>query len=373
MVSDVSISSALSSAANTEASTTQLADDFSQFLTLLTIQLQNQDPLSPMETNEFTNQLVAFTGVEQQINMNQKLDNLVALGIGTAYSEAQSYIGQDVSYVSSEFSFTGAPSEIRYSLGSAAVESTISIYDESGSLVFSEAASKNAGATTFTWDGTTNSGGLAPAGTYEVRIDALDATGEGITTSTVVNGLVRGTESQNGQIFLLVGERAVALSNVLNTTETTATTSNNNAMTMALSYVGLNVTYSNSELYYDGNNDVSVDYTLDSEADRAKVLIFDDLGNQIYSADIPTDEGTNSFTWDGITSDNQEVSAGSYFFVIDAIDANDQRIANSSTTSGTVTGIETRDGQIYLNVGTNSVSIANVLSANVPEDTGGTS
>ena len=79
MVSDVTINSALNQQQKTESAKTGLAEDFAQFLTLLTVQLQNQDPLSPMDTTEFTNQLVAFTGVEQQINTNQKLDSLVAM------------------------------------------------------------------------------------------------------------------------------------------------------------------------------------------------------------------------------------------------------------------------------------------------------
>ena len=107
MVSDVTIGTALNQQANTAASTASLAEDFSQFLQLLTIQLQNQDPLSPMETNEFTNQLVAFTGVEQQINTNQKLDSLVALQLGNSTGQALGYIGNDISYISSEFNYDG--------------------------------------------------------------------------------------------------------------------------------------------------------------------------------------------------------------------------------------------------------------------------
>ena len=368
MVSDVTVSEALGQQANTSNSTTQLAEDFSQFLTLLTTQLQYQDPLSPMETNEFTNQLVAFTGVEQQINTNQKLDNLVALGLGTAFSESQNYVGQHVSYISSEFSFTGSPTEIKYSLGGNATISKINILNEQGEVVYTTEASKSVGAHTFTWDGTLKSGGKATAGTYEIQVDALDANEDPIDTTTVVNGMVRGTESQNGQIFLLVGERAVALSNVLNTTQPSNIVGNNESLTMALSYVGLDVKYLNTELQYDGSNDVEIDYSLSGDADRAKLLIINSSGDTVYSANVSTDEGEHSFTWDGRTNDNTPAPAGSYQFVVDAIDEDDERIETSSIASGRVTGIETRDGQIFLSVGNRNINISNVLSVDVPDE-----
>lgn len=371
MVSDVTISSALGQSANTQASSTGLAGDFSQFLQLLTVQLQNQDPLSPMETNEFTNQLVAFTGVEQQINANQKLDNLVALGIGSAFSAAQNYVGQDVNYISSEFSYEGASSELRYSLTDNAAISKISILDEAGEVVYNVDAAKSAGAHTFVWDGTLSAGGKAPPGTYQVRVDAIDANENPVEATTIVSGRVRGAETQNGQVFLLVGERAVAISSILNTSVRNDGLGNgNDALTMALSYVGLDVNYKNSELYYDGSNDTDVAYNLPSDADRAKVLIRDELGNAIYTANVATANGANTFTWNGIKNDGTQATAGEYSFEIDAIDSNDKRIISTSLGSGNVTGVETQGGQIFLNVSTassnSSVNINDILSANVP-------
>ena len=369
MVSDVTISQALGQQANTQASTSALAEDFSQFLTLLTVQLQNQDPLSPMETNEFTNQLVAFTGVEQQINTNQKLDNLVALGIGTAYSEAQSYIGRDVSYISSEFSYEGTPTTLRYSLGEQAVLAKINIVDERGETVFSTGASRSPGAHEFVWDGTLDDGSKAPNGTYQIKIDALDANENPIDTSTVVTGKVRGTESQNGQVFLLIGDRAVALSNVLNTSQPSDLSNNNSNLTMALSYVGLEISYLNTELQYDGENDVDIRYSLDEDADRARILIIDENGQTIFTDSVSTSDGEHTYSWDGRTSQNVPAEAGTYQFVIDAIDENDQRIGTSSIGDGVVTGVETINGQIVLNVNGSSVNIANVLSANIANET----
>ncbi len=231
MVSDVTFQTALNQQQNTSASSTQLATDFSQFLTLLTVQLQHQDPLSPMDTTEFTNQLVAFTGVEQQINTNQKLDSLVSLNLGNTFSSALNYVGKDISYISSEFTYDGTnPSKITYALNDNAFESKIRIYDEEGDVVYEADAQTSAGYShEFVWDGKNKYGYPVEAGTYEVKIDALTYEGDAVGSSVVVQGNVRGVETQNGSIYLLVGERAVSVGNVLNvsqpaTTTTTTTT-----------------------------------------------------------------------------------------------------------------------------------------------------
>src|SRR5262249_32024485 len=94
--SGVDINTALDQQAKTATTTQQPTTDFAQFLTLLTTQLQNQDPLNPMDSAQFTNQLVMFSQVEQQINANQKLDSLVALGVSNGLSAALGYVGLDV-------------------------------------------------------------------------------------------------------------------------------------------------------------------------------------------------------------------------------------------------------------------------------------
>ncbi|MCB1580276.1 MAG: flagellar hook capping family protein [Rhodospirillales bacterium] len=220
MVSDVSVNTALNQQAKTQIASDKLAEDFSQFLTLLTVQLQNQDPLSPMDTTEFTNQLVAFTGVEQQINTNQKLDSLVSLQLGNVMGSALGYVGLDASYISSEFYADGeSPVTINYALNDVSVDATIRIESETGDLVYEGPAETSAGSHEFIWDGLDQFGNPAPAGTYNVRVDALDINDEAVGSTIVVEGRVRGVETQNGLVFLLIGERAVSVSNILNVSQ----------------------------------------------------------------------------------------------------------------------------------------------------------
>jgi len=112
MVTDVTTSGQAVQAAQTAQQSVSLAEDFTQFLTLLTTQLQNQDPLSPLDSNEFTNQLVQFSQVEQGINTNSKLDDLLSLQLNGAATSALGYVGLDVQYVSAEVSLEQGQSSI---------------------------------------------------------------------------------------------------------------------------------------------------------------------------------------------------------------------------------------------------------------------
>ncbi len=220
MTSDITINNALDFKKSTANSSAQLADDFDDFLNLLTTQLQNQDPLSPMDSTEFTNQLVAFSGVEQQINANSKLDSLVSLNIGSSFSSALNYVSKNISYLSSESYFDGTePVKINYSIDGASVDTTINIFSEDGELILSKNVANSQDITEFIWDGKDENGTVQPSGTYEFRVDALDGENAALKTTTVVNGRVNGIETQNGTTFLLVGERAVSLGNIIKVSE----------------------------------------------------------------------------------------------------------------------------------------------------------
>ncbi len=222
MASDVTINNALDFSQRTSNSSAQLAEDFDDFLVLLTTQLQNQDPLSPMDSTEFTNQLVAFSGVEQQINANAKLDSLVSLGLGTSFSSSLSYVGKDVSYLSSEAHFDGnTPIDIDYAISGESVDTKINILDEEGNVIFSQDVSNADGTQNFTWDGKDKNGIAQLEGTYQIHVDALDGQNQILTTTTVVTGHVGGIETQNGTTFLLIGDRAVSIGNVIKVTERT--------------------------------------------------------------------------------------------------------------------------------------------------------
>ena len=124
-----------STADGSQSDSAGLADDFDSFLLLLTTQLKNQDPLSPLDTNQFTEQLVQFAGVEQSIKTNDRLESLIDLQNNDRLNSAVSYIGKSVAADSLVLSLENGESTITYDLGGDAKEVTIVVVDENGDTV----------------------------------------------------------------------------------------------------------------------------------------------------------------------------------------------------------------------------------------------
>lgn len=184
-----------------------LAKDFDQFLTLLTTQLQNQDPLSPLDSNEFTNQLVAFSGVEQQIKSNQMLEKLLNLTSLSATNIGLGFIGLDIDHIGDTIDFDGSnPINFSYELPKTAAKVEINILDEDGNRVFKADGDKNFGKNSFTWEGIKEDGQLAEAGKYSVQVSAIDEGGTPISAiTTIVPSRVNGIETDNeGTVTLIL-------------------------------------------------------------------------------------------------------------------------------------------------------------------------
>jgi flagellar basal-body rod modification protein FlgD len=125
----------------------------------------------------------------------------------------------DISYISADMNYDGTtPVDVNYALASEAVTCKMNVYDEEGELVYSGDAPKDTGTNKVTWNGKQTNGDPVEAGTYTVKIDAVDKAGKAIENSTVVSGRVRGIETQDGIVFVLVGDRAVAISSIVNAT-----------------------------------------------------------------------------------------------------------------------------------------------------------
>src|SRR5690349_4573825 len=123
----------------------QLTNNFSTFLTLLTTQLKNQDPTSPMDSNQFTQQLVQFSQVEQQINTNSNLSTLISQGQTQIGAYATSYLGKGVSITNGNASLSGGKATWNYSLDAAATANKLTVTDANGKIVYTADGEKAAG------------------------------------------------------------------------------------------------------------------------------------------------------------------------------------------------------------------------------------
>jgi len=213
---DISALSSTAAAGGSNASKAgaRLSEDFNDFLILLTTQLQQQDPLDPLDSNQFTQQLVQFTGVEQSIATNKNLESIIGLLSGKSLTNLVGLIGNTVTADSSEARLSGGSATWRYSLDTAADQTQISILDSTGTTVLRTGGATGAGAHEFVWDGRDQAGRALPDGIYTINI-AANAGSAGVATSTSFKGTVDGVETFDGEEVLIVDGIRVPLPKIL--------------------------------------------------------------------------------------------------------------------------------------------------------------
>ncbi|RYE09823.1 MAG: flagellar hook assembly protein FlgD [Hyphomicrobiales bacterium] len=190
-----------------------IADNFDTFLQLLTTQLKNQNPLDPLDTNAFTQQLVQFSSVEQQLKTNDFLSALVQANTNTVQTNAVNYIGKAVTAAGTRSELVNGKAVWNFSLKDAATLN-LSIKDANGNTVYTEQGALQAGAGTFEWNGKTNTGGTAPPGTYTISMTGTNAEGKNVPISTEFSGVVTGVDFTGTEPVLLIGTTRVNLSGI---------------------------------------------------------------------------------------------------------------------------------------------------------------
>ena len=192
-----------------------IADNFDTFLSILTTQLKNQNPMDPLDTNQFTQQLVQFTGVEQQLKTNEFLESLMLSGQNTAKSDAVGYIGKEVTSSGRTGELTDANAVFwAYSADANAANATVTIKDKNGQVVYSETGPLSSGPGTFRWDGKGSDGSMKPNGVYTIDIKGKDANGQDVKISTASIGVVTAVDFTGDVPVLTVGSRRVAITDV---------------------------------------------------------------------------------------------------------------------------------------------------------------
>ncbi len=198
-------------ATKTASSSQQLSADMNTFLTLLTTQLKYQDPMDPMDTAEFTNQLVQYSAVEQSIQMNSKLDNLLNLTVSNLGAQAVSYIGKTAQVLGDVMPLEGGKAKATYTLNKDVSTVTINVKDMSGKFVYSTTGDTTSGTHEFTWDGKDNNGSQLPDGAYQIVVSAKVPDGDAAATvTTTVFGKVTGVASDSNGVYVGLGDSVTA-------------------------------------------------------------------------------------------------------------------------------------------------------------------
>jgi flagellar basal-body rod modification protein FlgD len=198
-----------------------IAGNFQLFLQLLTTQLKNQDPTSPLDTNQFTQQLVQFASVEQQLKTNTNLDALVALNKSQQATSSLSFVGSKIIADGSSTEYKDGVAVWNVTSPSVAT-ANISILDSNGNTVWTDRQTLQQGIQSYAWNGRTSTGQLAPDGSYKIQIAALDTTGQPVTTTTDFSGTVTGVDLTGAQPLLLVGSTYLRIDQVKGIVQQTA-------------------------------------------------------------------------------------------------------------------------------------------------------
>jgi len=189
--------------------------DYSTFLSLLTAQIQNQDPLSPMDTTQWTQQLVQYSQVEQALKTNDYLKTIAAHS-GDTMSNAVSYIGKTVQTSDAMATLNNGSANWNYNVADDAASVTLKVTDSNGNVLYTETNSDVAsGDHAFSWDGKTSGGKTETSGDYTLTVTAKDSSGNAVTTTTGVTGTVNSASTaSDGTVQIDVNGTTVPLSKV---------------------------------------------------------------------------------------------------------------------------------------------------------------
>ncbi|MBK3775948.1 flagellar hook assembly protein FlgD [Azospirillum sp. YIM DDC1] len=190
--------------------------DYEAFLKLLTAQLRNQDPLSPMDATQFMTQLAQLSTVEQGVRTNETLGQVLDTLKNSGMRLDMAYLGRKVEAASDRISLSEGKAEMAYAIDGAAASVKIEVVNDAGQVIYSAPGSPKTGRQTFTWDGKRSDGTAAADGTYLVRVTAKDKAGASLTTATVTTDTVAEVRSVNGETqFVLKGGATVKGTDIL--------------------------------------------------------------------------------------------------------------------------------------------------------------
>lgn len=201
-----------SSTANASQSLNQTYDNF---LKMLVTQLKNQDPLNPMDSKDFTSQLIQMSTAEQAIAQTKRSEEILKMMQASTVNTALNYIGLSVDYAGNNVSYDGkVPIDFSYELPEAAKDVQINVLNAEGNVVYTAKGEMGIGSHKYNWDGKDRDGNPAKPGMYRIEVGATNADNKALDTKVVVPGTVAGVETADGQVYLVINGEAVSIDTV---------------------------------------------------------------------------------------------------------------------------------------------------------------
>ena len=190
-----------------------LSGNFNDFLKLLMTQLKNQDPTAPLDTNQFTSQLVQFSSVEQQINTNNSLGRLIELTQGNEVLQSSALVGKQVDVQADSLALQDGKAGLKFD-ATGPQQVSIGVYDSTGAKLRDAVVTAQAGRNTWSWDGQDNNGRMVADGAYRTVVATADDTGTVQPLAFSVTGAVTGMQRKGDVLNLQLGALQVGLSAV---------------------------------------------------------------------------------------------------------------------------------------------------------------
>lgn len=354
-----SVTQSASTSQKTASSAATLSENFDTFLTLLTTQLQNQDPLEPMDSSEFTNQLVQYSNVEQSIQQNANLEKLISMFQTQGLNTATGYIGKEVTALTDMAYHSKDGAHWIYSLESPADTVNIVVTDASGKTVYSGTGETGSGEHSFMWNGRDKDGNVLPEGFYKLQVTAKTMDGTEIANDIYLRDKVTSVEVSNGEPVLVVGGMPVKLDQVaIVKTQSSATD-----LTTVAGYLGKSVMASTPLSTFTGDKARWL-YEVGSDATEVKLTIKNSAGAVVHeTTGIPL-PGTQTFNWNGSGSYHDAIDGETYSLHVQAKDASGNEISSNVRLSGTVERIEMQNGSPVLIVDGTRVRMDQVTQVN---------
>lgn len=206
-------SSTSTATSSSTGSLSSLGGNFNQFLTLLTTQLQHQDPSNPTSTDSFTAELAQFAGVQQQVETNTNLTSLISATQDNQMASAVSLIGKTTTASSSSLPLQGGAASLSFTAPQAG-DVAIAVTDNTGTVVKSETIDAASGTNTWKWDGKNNAGTQLNDGAYTVAVEGSSTDGTSVALPTTITGTVTGVSKSSSGVNIDMGDATIDMSDL---------------------------------------------------------------------------------------------------------------------------------------------------------------
>jgi flagellar basal-body rod modification protein FlgD len=191
--------------------------DQADFLHLMTVQLQYQDPLKPVDNQEFTAQLTSFSSLNQLVDLNKKMESIQTAQQTLNQLQATALLGQEASLKGTQLHLGAeGKADIPLQLAVDAGRVSVHIVDQDGNTIRTlEAGALKAGEQTVAWDGKDDKGAAAPQGDYQIEVNAFDANGKTVDANPLIKGRISGVDLSGSEVSVTVNGLQIPLSSLV--------------------------------------------------------------------------------------------------------------------------------------------------------------